>query len=475
MRSPARSPFLIVGLLLLDTTRAASLQAPPTRAAATRLQDLSHAFESVVERVSPSVVQIVATGYAGLERGSETTVLTRQRAGGSGVILDPNGYIVTNAHVVANARRIQVVLPLPRAAADEQRSILKPHGATLDAVLVGLDRETDLAVVKVDRQGLPALAIANFDDVRQGQIVFAFGSPLNLDNSVTMGIVSSVARQRAPEDPMIYLQTDASINPGNSGGPLVDVDGRLVGINTFILSQSGGSEGLGFAAPCHIVKAVYENIRSSGRLRRGTLGVYSQTVTPALAAGLGLPVELGVILGDVVPGGPADAAGLEPGDVILLLDGKQMENARQLEVNVYPRRVGDTVAIEYLRQGERKRTTAAVGEVGDDPERFADLVDPEDNLVPRLGILGIEITAQIRARVPLLRLPGGVLVAARSADAALGDERLQPGDVITAVNGKLIAGLPDLREEVARVRPRSPCVLQIQRSDRLMFVTLDLE
>jgi serine protease Do len=210
-------------------------------------------------------------------------------------------------------------------------------------------------------------------------------------------------------------------------------------------------------------------------VRRGTLGLYGQTITGALAAGLGLPVETGVVLGDVVPSGPADLAGLEPGDVLLTLDGKRMENARQLEVNVYRRRIGDTVAIEYMRNGERKRTTAAVSERDDDPERFADLVKPEENLIPRLGILGIEISARIRGQIPQLRMPGGVLVAGRGPDAPAGDQALQTGDIITAVNGTLIAGLPDLREEVGKVPPRSPCVLQVQRGDRLMFLTLDLE
>jgi serine protease Do len=274
---------------------------------------------------------------------------------------------------------------------------------------------------------------------------------------------------------MIYLQTDAPINPGSSGGPLVDIEGRIVGINTFILSQSGGNEGLGFAAPSNIVRNVYDQLRASGRVRRGTLGVYAQTLTPAMASGLGLPVETGVVLGDVSPDGPADSAGLQPGDVLLTLNGKRMENARQLEVNVYSRRIGDTVDIEYMRAGERKRTSAAVGERDDDPERFADLVSPEENLIDRLGILAVEISAPIRRQVPQLRLPGGVLVAGRAADAPGGDQMLQAGDIITAVNGTLIAGLPDLREEVAKVPPRGSCVLQVQRGDRLMFITLDLE
>ena len=472
-RVPALASFALV--LLAGAVTTASAQQAASRAPSARLQDLSDALEALAELVSPSVVQVVATGYGSLQREGETAVLTRQRAGGSGVVVDPGGYVVTNAHVVANAGRVQVVLPLARAEAAERRSILKPPGRSVEATVVGIDRETDLAVLKVDQQGLPALQLADSDELRQGQLVFAFGSPLGLYDTVTMGVVSAIGRQRTPDDPMIYLQTDAPINPGSSGGPLVDTLGRVVGINTFILSQSGGNEGLGFAAPSNIVRSVYEQIRAAGRVRRGTLGVHAQTLTPAIAAGLGLPVETGVILGDVVPGGPADAAGLDPGDVVLTLDGKRMENARQLEVNVYRRRIGDTVAIQFLRNGERKRTTAAVGERSDDPERFVDLAPAGDSLIPRLGVLGIEITAQVRERIPDLRLPGGVLVAGRSADALTGGQSLQAGDVITAVNGTLIASLSDLREEVGRIPPRGPCVLQVQRGERLMFLALDIE
>jgi serine protease Do len=455
------------------TSSGQSASTRTTTAALARLHDLSDAFEVLVERVSPAVVQVIATGYAGLQQPRETAVLTRQREGGSGVILDPGGYVITNAHVVANARRVQVVLPRPRDA--DFRSIVRPPGKVFEATIVGLDHETDLAVLKIDEKNLSALSLGDSDALRQGQVVFAFGSPLGLDNSVTMGVVSAVGRQRGSEDPMVYLQTDAPINPGNSGGPLVDADGRVVGINTFIMTQSGGNEGLGFAAPSNIVKNVFDQIRTAGRVRRGSLGVYGQTITPALAAGLGLTVEAGVILGDVYPNGPAHVAGLVPGDVVLTLDGKPMENARQLEVNVYQRRVGDTVTIDYLHAGERKRTSAAVAERPEDPERFADLVKPEENLIPRLGVLGIEITPQLRPRISSLRVPAGVVVAARAADAPVGNETLLPGDVIIAVNGTPITGLTGLRSAIGNVKPHGACVLHVQRGPRLMFVTLDLE
>ena len=188
--------------------------------------------------------------------------------------------------------------------------MLKRAARPLPARLIGLDRETDLALIQVEAKGLSALSFLDSDDLRQGQIVLAFGSPLGLENSVTLGVVSALARQLRPDDPMIYLQTDAPINPGNSGGPLVDVEGRLVGLNTLILSQGGGSEGLGFAAPSNIVKGVVSQLRREGRVRRGWIGAYVQSVTPTLAEGLSLPAAASVIVADVVAGTPAARADL---------------------------------------------------------------------------------------------------------------------------------------------------------------------
>jgi serine protease Do len=177
------------------------------------------------------------------ESSEAALVIGRLRSIGSGVIVDPNGYILTNAHVLKGAQRVQVVLPIPVVGVSPDLSTLNARGRTLDARILGQSRETDLAVLKIEAKGLPALPIGKYGNLRQGEMVFAFGSPGGLQNSVTMGVVSAVARQPDPDSPMVYIQTDAPINPGNSGGPLVDVDGELVGVNTFILTQSGGNEG----------------------------------------------------------------------------------------------------------------------------------------------------------------------------------------------------------------------------------------
>jgi serine protease Do len=458
--------------LIALPTGAASAQ---TRAAPLTLEALSDSFEDLSRRVSPSVVQVVVTGYGavGEEAPNADALLGLRRTGGSGIILDPNGYIVTNSHVIEGARRVQVMLPRPTPAAGS--SIVRPRGVALDAKILGVDDETDLAVLKIDEKNLPALTLGDSDALRQGQLVFAFGSPLGLENSVSMGIVSAVGRQLELDDPMVYIQTDAPINPGNSGGPLVDTEGRLVGVNTLILSQGGGNEGLGFAAPSNIVKTVFEQIKASGRVRRGTIGVYPQTITPTLAAALKLTQDWGVILGDVLPQTPAAAAGLQIGDIVLTLDGKRMENGRQFEVNLYRRAVGDTVMVEVLRAGTPMKFPVAVAEREDDPTRFSDMVTPERNIVPRLGVLAIDIDERIASMLGELRTAHGVLVAAISADAPAAEHALAAGDVIVAFNGTPVTTLADLRSAVGRLPTRAAVVLQVQRFGQLMFVAIELE
>ncbi|MFQ5864481.1 MAG: trypsin-like peptidase domain-containing protein [bacterium] len=441
------------------------------------LNTLSGDFEALSERVSPSVVQIFAMMYVPVQAvGSiSSNLLTRQRSSGSGVILDPDGYIITNAHVVEGARRLQVVLAASSEDKTQGHSILKARGKIVGAQIVGIDRETDLAVLKIQEKNLPFLQLGDSDELRQGQLVLAFGSPLGLENTVTLGVISSIARQFLPEDPMIYIQTDAPINPGNSGGPLVDTNGRVVGINTLIFTQSGGSEGIGFAAPSNIVRNVFEQIRNTGRVRRGVIGAHAQTITPTLAAGLGLPQNWGVVLGDVYPDGPADKAGLKVGDVILTLDGKVMENGRQFDVNLYRRSIGDLVTLELLRGTQKLTVQVSVIEREDDPERFAELVSPERNLIPKLGILGIELDSKIAKMLPPLRKATGVVVATRSADAPYWQNGLLPGDVIYSINGDPIAGLVELRSAIANLKVFDPVVVQVERRGQLMFIAFELE
>jgi serine protease Do len=425
-------------------------------------------FSSVAERVRPSLVQILTAGEAVRETGGQVSA---SRGVGSGVVWDADGYIVTNAHVVQGARRIQVLFGA--SSAPEARSVLKPAGRTMAAQLVGMDFETDIALLKVEEKGLLPLPLADSEQVRQGQLVLAFGSPLGLENSVTVGVVSAVARQLRAEDPMIYLQTDASINPGNSGGPLVDLEGRMVGINTMIATQSGGNEGIGFAAPSNIVKNVCEQIRKIGHVKRSRIGARVQTITPLLARGLGLSRSSGVLVSDVKPGGPAARGGLQIGDVVAKLDGKPMENARQLEVNIYRRAPGTRVALELLRASSPAFAEIETEERVDDPTQLAMRVGADQDRIPELGVLALDLDDELLALLPGLRARAGVLVAALTPDALPSADPLAPGDVIFSVNGDGVGGRAQLRAAIQAIPADGAIVLQVERAGALRYIAFD--
>ena len=442
-----------------------------------QLGELSASFRELSRRVNPSVVKVVSVGYRRLEEEEtdEPGIAARQQSSGSGVIIDAGGYIVTNAHVVMGAKRVQVTLPTqPDNRDPANRSVLRPYGRVAHAKLVGLDLETDVALLKLDETGLPALKLADSDSVDQGQIVLAFGSPLGLDNTVTMGVVSSAARQFRQDDPMIYIQTDAPINPGNSGGPLVDTDGNVIGINTLILSQGGGSEGLGFAVPSNIVASVVDQLIKSGRVVRGEIGVVAQTVTPALATAWKLPQNWGVIIADVETGGPGEAAGLRVGDVVVSFNGKPMENARQFNVNVYRPAIGETVKLEILRNGRKSVAEVRVVERGDDTDQLEALGSSEENLIPELGIFALDLNPKLRELLSPLRRERGVLVAARSAEAPILEEGFKAGDVIYAVNREPTPTVARLRAVLAKLKPGDAVALQIERGGSLRFIAFVL-
>lgn len=468
------APQRLIGAALCLLAAVGSLGGQTTPAPRS-LAELSQGLAAVAARVEPAVVEVQATAYAGPSTGaaSAEALLRLERRGGSGVVVSADGYVVTNLHVVEGARRVAVVLAIPPADAPG-RSILRGAGRRFDARVVGTDREADLAVLKVDTVGIASLPFGDSDQLAPGELVLAFGSPLGLTSSVTMGVVSAVARQATPESRMVYLQTDAPINPGNSGGPLVNARGELVGINTFILSQSGGSEGLSFAAPSNIVRHVYEEIRDHGRVRRGEVGLSAQTITPTLAAGLRLARDWGAIVADVVPNGPAARAGIRVGDVLVALDGKPIENGRQFDVNVYRKTLGETIVVELLRGVERVVVRMVVSERPEDPERFAGLATLERNLVKRLGILGLDVDQSVRPYLPWMRRNAGIVVAARAA-AAPSNSDLEPGDVIYEMNGRPVSSLVELRSAVDALRPGDAIVLLVDRRGRLLYLAFEAD
>jgi serine protease Do len=455
----------LVGCVLLAAVPPISMMQAQTSA----LADLSRSFEVLAERTSPAVVQIFTVGYGAVNQGGGAVLALGERTG-SGVIVSADGYIVTNAHVVSGARQIEILL-LERAVAEaSSNSILKPVGKRLIADIIGVDSETDLAVLKVSVTDHAYLEFGDSDELRAGRIVLAFGAPLGLQNSVTMGVVSAVGRQLRPEDRMVYIQTDAPVNPGNSGGPLVNTEGQIVGINTLILSQSGGSEGLGFAAPSNIVEYIFKEIRDHGRVHRGQIGVFAQTITPVMAQGLRLINEWGVIVADVYEGGNAQRAGLQTGDIVVSLNGKPMENGRQFDVNLYPKPIGQPVSLEVRRGLERLTISVTVAERTDDPSRLADMVTDEDNLVARLGVLVLPMDRNLAAALPWVRQAGGVVVASKDLGSPQRRDGLQSGDVIYSLNGDEVGSIGTLRSLIGQLQSGDAAVFHVNRGGRLTYV-----
>ncbi|MGA8150608.1 MAG: trypsin-like peptidase domain-containing protein [Terriglobales bacterium] len=437
------------------------------------LQQLNSAFEGLAARVAPAVVQIQVTAYGALEDNnhSETALIARQHAIGSGVIVDSDGYIMTNAHVVKGAQRVRVVLPMPSLDVPRVEPVGKER--VFDAKIIGVHQESDLALLKIEQTGLPTLALGNARLVHQGQLVFAVGSPEGLENSVTMGVVSSVGRQPDPNKPMVYIQTDAPINPGNSGGPLVDIDGYVLGINTMIFSEGGGSEGLGFAIPARVVQFVYQSLRKYGHVHHVEIEAGAQNITPSLAEGLGLSQNYGVIISDVTPGGPAEAAGLKIGDIVVSADDRPTDTLPALTAAMYLHPSDQVMKLEILRGKEKKTVEVAVIEHRDPMDKLMDAVDPNTSFVRRLGVLAVDLSDQLRLVVGDLRIPTGVVVIARAADLLGPETGLKTGDVIHSVNGTPVDSVVSLRALLRNLKPNSPVVLQVERDDGLQWLTFE--
>jgi serine protease Do len=442
--------------------------------ASAALLQINNALEGLAAKVSPAVVQILVTGYGSVheENRTQTALIVRQHAVGSGVILDPNGYIITNAHVVEGAQRIRVALPLPT---DTGRAVPVGKRRILEARLIGAHKETDLALLKIDEKDLPTLPLLTLQRPRVGQLVFAIGSPEGLQNSVTMGVVSAVFRQPDPAKALAYIQTDAPINPGNSGGPLVDMNGSVVGINTFILSQGGGSEGLGFAIPARIVDFVYQSLRKYGHVHRVEIGAVAQEITPALADGLQLAQHWGVIVADIKPDGPAAAAGLQVQDIILMADERRIETLPQLSSALYLHRLDQVLKLEILRGNQKKTLYVPAIEHRDQMDQLFDAADADKNLVPRIGILAIDLTPDLRDKIGALRIPSGVIVLGRAAELITPDTGLQTGDVIHSLNTTPIPDMATLRAALLTLKTGDPVVIQVERSDGLSYLSFEME
>ena len=462
-------PLLLAGFL---PVRAHAQAAPEHSAESMRL--MSDSFESLARQVSPAVVEVLVTGFGSDDENDKTSgAVGRERSLGSGVIIDSSGYIVTNHHVVEGAERVRVMLNATVGNESQPFALLKPKGRVLNAQIVGVDKVIDLAVLKVEGTDLPTLQLARYERLHQGQIVLAFGNPEGLQNSVSFGLVSSVLRQPDPDNPMVYIQTDAAINPGNSGGPLVDVEGNVVGINTFIYTKSGGNEGIGFAIPSGIVRYAYDQIRQFGRVKRRVIGADLQSVTPELSGALGLSQDWGVIVSDVYPEGPAEKAGLKIGDVVLGIDGHPVDSLPIFTLALYLMNNGTSAKLEILRGKEKLNLDVPVFEPKEDRARLGELSVPQRDVIPRLGIIGATITPEISELLGELRIPSGVVVTGTIVDRLAVDSGLLVGDVIHSLNRTPITTVDGLRAAFSQLKPGEPGALQIERDGKLTYLTFE--
>jgi serine protease Do len=436
-----------------------SSPAPMDDNSVSSLVALDNAVEAVASRVSPAVVNIQVTSRGPSERETGGEQNESQQDGqtqglppgfaqffgqgnpfgqmqrpqrpqiehgiGSGVIISPDGYIVTNNHVVDGSMNMRVTL-------NDRR--------VLNAKLVGVDKLTDLAVIKVDAHDLPSIAWGDSAKLKPGQTVLAFGSPFGyFQNSVTRGIVSAVNRENPYRDdarkPGGYIQTDAAINPGNSGGALVNAHGELVGINTFIISNSGSFAGAGFAIPSQLVRATAEQLIKSGVVHHGYLGVSLNDVTPANASFFNLKTATGAIAAQVTPDSPASRAGMKNGDVIDTLNGVKVENGSALQVAVSQIAPGTTIELGVLRNGSSQTLSVKVGEFHKDTEVASD----GDAAGPQKGKLGLavaELTPDVRQQLHIPSQVNGVAVQSVRPASPAEDAGLTPGDVILEVDRK---------------------------------------
>jgi serine protease Do len=375
----------------------------------------------------------------------------RQRSLGSGFIIDADGSILTNNHVVENAQKIVVKL------SDDQE---------FEAKVVGRDAKTDIAIIKINaKTALTAASLGDSDHLDVGEWVVAIGNPFGLDSTVTSGIVSAKGRHigQGPYDN--FIQTDASINPGNSGGPLINLRGEVIGINTAIFSRTGGNMGIGFAIPINLAKELLPQLRGKGKVTRGYLGVLIQKVTPEIAESLGMERGYGALVANVSKDGPADKAGVKVGDVIVEFDGKEVKDSAELPIIVARTTVDKKVSMKVLRDKKEVTLNVAVGELKDE-EVVAS--------VPEKGELGLtvqKLTPQLAENLGLDKADGVVVTAVEPGSA--GDEAgVRRGDVIVEVDRKPVRGVEDYRKAIAGSRKGRGVLFLVRRGESTLFLAL---
>lgn len=402
-------------------------------------------------------------------QGEKTPEARRVNSLGSGFIIDPSGYIVTNNHVIADADEVDVILN---------------DGTTLKATIVGRDTQTDLALLKVNStKPLKAVMFGNSDKLRLGEWVIAIGNPFSLGGTVTAGIVSARNRdiKSGPYDN--YIQTDAAINRGNSGGPLFNLNGEVIGVNTAIISPSGGSIGIGFAVPSNTVVPVIDQLRQFHEVRRGWLGVRIQEVNDEIAQSLGIKPPRGALVAGVDPKGPAKPAGLEAGDVITKFDGQDIKEMRDLPRIVADTPVGKDVAVTVIRKGHEITKHVKLGRLKDN-EKQAELTPKQDNpeakptVKKALGLDLADLTPSLRKQHKIKPEVKGVVITGVDPNSPAADKHLAPGMVITEVQQEPVNSAADLEQRLAKLRKdgkKSVVLLVLSPNGDPSFVALSLQ
>ncbi len=483
-RSPTKSRLALgIGLLLIGALLSASMltQSPAaadgTDQAIVDVQKTGKAFAAVTKQVSPAVVfikatkQTVMTGNAsGMGPGAQLPDELRRFFGdrlpmpqnpspqpavgqGSGFIISEDGYILTNNHVAGQAEKLEVTLS---------------DGRTFDAKLVGTDSQTDVALIKIEAEKLPMLQLGNSDEIEVGEWVLAVGSPFGLAGTVTSGIVSAKNRNSMGiTDYENFLQTDAAINPGNSGGPLVNLQGQVIGINTAIISRSGGYNGIGFAIPINMGQQICQQLMEHGSVTRGYLGVMIQPLTSDLAESFGLADDAGVLVGDVTADGPAQEAGIQRGDVIVEMDGQVAKSVPQLRNRIAMVKPGTGVKLVVLRDGKRQNITLKVGQLPGDNSLAGVPTTATDSLGLSVQTLNAELAAQLG-----LDNAKGVVVTRVAPGSAAAENGIKPGTLIKEVNRQPVHSASDFAKAVKQLSEKDSVLLLIREGEHTRFVVI---
>jgi len=436
-------------------------------------EGLSKAFEQVATAVSPAVVHISTSKTVKVPRyrfpfgddpfeeffgrrfprAFRRPRQFKQNALGSGVIVSPDGYILTNNHVVSDADELKVTLS---------------DKSEFEAEIVGTDPDSEVAVIKIDGKNLPYAKLGDSDSLKVGHWVVAIGNPFGFDRTVTVGVVSATGRSLGMQAYEDFIQTDAAINPGNSGGPLVNLRGEVIGINTAIVTRSGGYQGLGFAIPSNMAKSVMDDLIKEGRVVRGFLGVQPQDIDDELADSLGLKSREGALVTEVVPDTAAEKAGIQNGDVILKFDGKKITDSKCLRNVVAATPVGKKVEIVVSRKG---KTITLTGEVGDRSEHIA---AAGGRPIKAKGDFGITVQANTPALREQLGIEetDGVIVSDVEPGSPADEKEIRPGSVILEVNRKPVNSVAQFRAEMAKADPKKGVLLLVRERGVNRFVPL---